>query len=107
MLINNPDTNDEVHLLTYINGTVSMSQKSKTKTKTSVQMWVDAFLMFSSIYVTARLECATAFLKDIHTVPWGQQGQIIWVGGSMMSSLVLKKNAILPYHLLHSELGLL
>lgn len=40
--INNPDPNANVQLLTYSNGTVSMSQKSKATT-TSIQMWVDAF----------------------------------------------------------------
>lgn len=59
LLINNDDPNDDVQFLTCSKGTVSMSQKSKAKPMTSIQTWIDAFLIFASIYVTAHPECAT------------------------------------------------
>lgn len=81
LLINNQDPNDDVQLLTCSNGTVSMSQKSKAKPITSIQTWVDAFLIFASIYVTAHPECATALFKYMHTVRFRRLGQTIWVEG--------------------------
>lgn len=48
-----------------------MSQKSKAKTITSIQMWVDAFLIFANIYVTAHTESATTLFEYMYTIRLG------------------------------------
>lgn len=58
-------------------------------------MWVDAFLIVSSIYVTAYPECADALLKYMHTVRSRIKVKTNWAGGKMMSSSSLRKDATL------------
>lgn len=109
LLINNQDPNDDVQFLTCSNGTVSMSQKSKAKPITSIQTWVDAFLIFASIYVTAHPECATALFKYMHTVRLGasRTNHLGWREYDVQFRLKKERNPSISFALVDSELWLI
>lgn len=109
LLINNQDPNDDVQFLTCSNGTVSMSQKSKAKPITSIQTWVDAFLIFASIYVTAHPECATALFKYIHTVRLGasRTNHLGWREYDVQFRLKKERNHSISFASVDSELWLI
>ncbi|XP_062588298.1 uncharacterized protein LOC134249974 [Saccostrea cucullata] len=65
------DPDDETQYFSFKEGNLAMTPKNKVKAITDIQVWTNLFLVYSSIYVTAHPECATALLKYMHTIRLG------------------------------------
>ena len=65
------DVDDEVKQLAVKEGCLVLDNKKSQSKISTIQQWTDAFLVYSSVYLTAHPNSATSLLKYMHTVRLG------------------------------------
>ncbi|KAK3091282.1 hypothetical protein FSP39_018589 [Pinctada imbricata] len=92
-----------------IDGQLVMQTKSSTKKITTIEAWTDAFLIFSSIYLSRHPVDMNGILKYIHTIRLGAARNPTgsWLEYDQQFRLKMSKNPNLDWGSVDAELWLL
>lgn len=97
------------HKFSIVEGQLVIEPKTKTNKITSINTWLDAFLIFSSIYLARHPSDIQGILKYIHTIRLGYSRNINgnWIEYDRQFPLKMSKNTSISFGSIDAELWLL
>ncbi|XP_062578803.1 uncharacterized protein LOC134240736 [Saccostrea cucullata] len=112
ILLNNipeTDPNDDTKYFSLKDGKLAVTNKPKAKPITDIQVWTDAFLIFSTIYASAHPHAAVSLLKYMHTIRLGASRimGLGWRDYDIQFRLKKERNPVLSFAVVDQELWLL
>ncbi|XP_062611060.1 uncharacterized protein LOC134272901 [Saccostrea cucullata] len=101
--------NQDTHKFSIVEGQLVIEPKTKTTKIITMQSWVDAFLIFASIYLARHPSDIQGILKYIHTVRLGysRNTNANWLEYDRQFRLKMSKNTSLSFGSVDAELWLI